>query len=187
MRKAAVKAKIIESESSERLQLALEPEAACVACELENASLKKCDAFMVLDCGGGTVDITMHRVLAKQPRLELEELAPPSGGPYGSTFVDREFENLLKDLVGEAAFDHFKPSGDWIELMRTWEEAKTAFNPTADGGLETYTLINLGPILDSEVGCRTVTPIPRCCSLSYHRRCTTNTTTSTTSTTSHQK
>ena len=153
MRNAAVRAGIIDSKCSERLQLALEPEAACVACELESASLKAGDAFMVLDCGGGTVDITMHRVLAKQPRLELEELAPPTGGPYGSTFVDSEFENLLKDLVGEAAFDLFKASGYWVELMLTWEAAKTAFDPIADGGLETYTFINVGPIL--EVGCST--------------------------------
>jgi molecular chaperone DnaK (HSP70) len=111
MRKAALTAGLIDEASSYCLQLALEPETACVACEEENENLKKGDSFMVLDCGGGTVDITMHRVASKQPQLLLDELAPPTGGPFGSTFVDIEFENFLRDLVGADAFGRFKPSG----------------------------------------------------------------------------
>ncbi len=104
---------------------------------------------MVLDCGGGTVDITMHRVARKEPQMLLDELAPPSGGPFGSTFVDLEFENFLKDLVGVAAFGRFKPSGEWVQLMRTWEAVKLGFDPGAIGGPETTQLINVSPILDA--------------------------------------
>ena len=148
MRQAATRAGLVESESSERLQLALEPEAACIACELESPSLRKGDAFMVLDCGGGTVDITMHRVLERRPQMQLEELAAPSGGPFGSTFVDREFEKLMQDLVGDEAFARFKPSAEWVQLMRAWEGLKLSFDSSEDGSLETHKLINVSPILD---------------------------------------
>ncbi len=88
MRTAAFKAGLIDEEGSKSLQLALEPEAACIACEHGNPKLKQGDRFMVLDCGGGTADITMHSVSEIDPVLKLDELAPPSGGPFGSTYVD---------------------------------------------------------------------------------------------------
>ena len=146
MRKAATMAGIIESETSDRLQLVLEPEAACVACEQEHSNLKKGDKFMVLDCGGGTVDITMHQVEEKEPTLKLKEIAPPSGGPFGSTYVDLEFEKFLKDLVGDNAFGRFKPSGEWVALMRTWEGVKLGFDCGA--GSQGNKNINISPILE---------------------------------------
>jgi hypothetical protein len=38
---------------------------------------------MVVDCGGGTVDITVHEIINKEG--QLKELFKASGGPYGST------------------------------------------------------------------------------------------------------
>jgi len=38
---------------------------------------------MVVDCGGGTVDITVHEMDAKTGRLN--ELHKATGGPHGST------------------------------------------------------------------------------------------------------
>ena len=49
--------------------------------------------------------------------MKLEEIAPPSGGPFGSTYVDLEFEKFLQDLVGDDAFGRFKPSGEWVALI----------------------------------------------------------------------
>lgn len=37
---------------------------------------------MVVDCGGGTVDITVHEMESRQGNLI--ELYKASGGPYGS-------------------------------------------------------------------------------------------------------
>ena len=99
MRRAAYDAGLISEESSERLELVLEPEAACVACQTERSEtpgLKQGDTFMVLDWGGGTVDMTLHRVAQEQPDLLLDELHEPSGGPWGATFVDKEFERFWR-------------------------------------------------------------------------------------------
>uniref|UniRef100_A0A7S2MNN6 Uncharacterized protein n=1 Tax=Octactis speculum TaxID=3111310 RepID=A0A7S2MNN6_9STRA len=126
MRTAALNAGLIDTIQSDRLQLALEPEAACMACENDARHLKEGDEFMILDCGGGTVDITMHKVVRLKP-LHLDELCIPAGGPWGSTFVDQQFEVLVRKLIGESAFLRFKPSPYWVELMDTWEIIKTSF------------------------------------------------------------
>ena len=128
MRRAAFEAGLIKEESSNRLELVLEPEAACIACEAEYPALEDGDTFMMLDCGGGTVDITMHRVAQKSPLL-LDEMRSPSGGPWGSTFIDAEFERFVEKLIGEELFRRFKPSSPWVEMMRAWEAVKVSFRP----------------------------------------------------------
>ena len=39
--------------------------------------------YMVVDCGGGTVDITVHEVSNKEGHIK--EVFKATGGPYGST------------------------------------------------------------------------------------------------------
>ena len=111
---------MISSEDSSKLVLCLEPEAACLACEDQRLSEQRAagsqilnvnDRFMVLDCGGGTVDITMHRVDQIMP-LKLSEIRAPDGGDYGSTYVDREFEHFLVELIGTDRWNRFKPSSE---------------------------------------------------------------------------
>ena len=51
--------------------------------------------YAVVDCGGGTVDIAYHCIEKKKDgSMAIKELAPPSGGPYGGTLVDRALELL---------------------------------------------------------------------------------------------
>jgi len=40
--------------------------------------------YMVVDCGGGTVDITVHE-MENEAAGTLRELYKAAGGPYGST------------------------------------------------------------------------------------------------------
>ncbi|CAN0511421.1 unnamed protein product, partial [Ectocarpus sp. 12 AP-2014] len=47
---------------------------------------------------GGTVDISAFEVISSAPP-SLEQLGEASGGPWGSTNVDRLFEAYLKDFV----------------------------------------------------------------------------------------
>lgn len=53
---------------------------------------------MVLDCGGGTIDITSHLVESADP-LQLSELAEPCGGAWGSSIVDARFKAFLQVRV----------------------------------------------------------------------------------------
>ena len=68
MRKSAVEAGIIDHSNSPNLLLCLEPEGASIQCrEDAEDSLKermlKDTVVLVLDCGGGTVDITVHKLM----------------------------------------------------------------------------------------------------------------------------
>ena len=51
---------------------------------------------MVLDCGGGTVDITVHKLMCEPDEKFLcSELLPSSGGcEWGSKYVDMYFEEF---------------------------------------------------------------------------------------------
>lgn len=63
MRQAAQKAGLINdsAKDADRLLLVLEPEAAALACHAkDNLLLRPETSFMIVDCGGGTVDITLR-------------------------------------------------------------------------------------------------------------------------------
>uniref|UniRef100_T1HGA0 MFS_1_like domain-containing protein n=1 Tax=Rhodnius prolixus TaxID=13249 RepID=T1HGA0_RHOPR len=90
IREAAYMAEICSSETSDHLLIALEPEAASICCrhlhfdqivQIEKG-LVKSGSYMVVDCGGGTVDITVHSVSAQTGTLR--ELHKATGGPCGS-------------------------------------------------------------------------------------------------------
>jgi molecular chaperone DnaK (HSP70) len=108
MRQAAKEAAIITETSASSLLLCLEPEGASIQCrEDSETALKetmvKESTVMVLDCGGGTVDITVHLLKCNpDERFVCEELLPSSGGcEWGSKFVDFAFETFLSELFGE--------------------------------------------------------------------------------------
>ncbi|MDL5052656.1 Hsp70 family protein [Oscillatoria laete-virens NRMC-F 0139] len=131
MRRAAIKAGLItDSESDrDRLLLVLEPEAAAIYCqEKDQSQLEAGKCFMVVDCGGGTVDITVHEVSSHG---DLEEVAEGTGGAYGSTYVDKEFREYLANKLTAQALTRYEeedPIG-WLELMANWERKKCDFDP----------------------------------------------------------
>ncbi|GIY74543.1 heat shock 70 kDa protein 12A [Caerostris extrusa] len=85
--------------------------------------------YMVVDCGGGTVDITVHELLDKQGTLK--GTSKSIWGAYGAIGVDMEFEKLLCDIVGEDFIQQFKskrPTG-YVDLMIAFEARKRNANP----------------------------------------------------------
>lgn len=62
--------------------------------------------YMVVDCGGGTVDITVHEV--EEGLGTLKELHKAAGGRYGSVSIDQEFEQLLVDIFSQDFIEEFK-------------------------------------------------------------------------------
>lgn len=91
--------------------------------------------YMVVDCGGGTVDITVHEMEAKYGYLH--ELYKATGGPFGSVGVDLAFESLLVQIFGTEFIETFKtkrPAG-WVDLMIAFESRKRAANPLKNNPL----------------------------------------------------
>ncbi|KAM8780392.1 heat shock 70 kDa protein 12A isoform 3-T3 [Rhynchonycteris naso] len=152
MRQAAYQAGLASPENSEQLIIALEPEAASIYCrklrlhqmiELSSkaavngyssrdtvaAGFAQGDKYVVVDSGGGTVDLTVHQI--RLPEGHLKELYKATGGPYGSLGVDYEFEKLLCKIFGEDFIEQFKikrPAA-WVDLMIAFESRKRAAAP----------------------------------------------------------
>jgi molecular chaperone DnaK (HSP70) len=59
---------------------------------------------LVVDCGGGTVDLTTRRLLEEN---QLGEITERAGDFCGSTFIDKEFIEFLKREVGSSAVNSF--------------------------------------------------------------------------------
>ncbi|CAG2225148.1 unnamed protein product [Mytilus edulis] len=131
MRQAANQAGI----DDDLLSLAHEPEAAAIYCKDitlqkkivgNNACLSTFESghqFLVLDCGGGTVDITAYEV---QTKNQLIELCPPSGGPWGGAEVDIQFLDTVKEIFGKDVWCEFEKSNmrDCLDLFRMFENRK---------------------------------------------------------------
>ncbi|XP_067935317.1 heat shock 70 kDa protein 12A-like isoform X2 [Watersipora subatra] len=89
-------------------------------------------SYMVVDCGGGTVDITVHELAGAGGRLR--ELYRASGGPHGSIGVDNDFEQLLSDIFSAEFMETFKskrPAG-FVDLMIAFESRKRSASPYKD-------------------------------------------------------
>ena len=90
---------------------------------------------MVLDCGGGTVDITVHKLTCEpDERFLCEELLPSSGGcQWGSKFVDIHFEQFLENFFGQEFYEVYKKNAmARLDILKHFEMLKRKFNPGQD-------------------------------------------------------
>ncbi|XP_056006368.1 heat shock 70 kDa protein 12A-like [Ostrea edulis] len=153
MREAAIQAGI----EDDKLILALEPESAALLCkqlalirDVEDINIKMFDTgskFMVVDCGGGTVDVTAYEVIDSN---SLREIHCASGNDVGGTNVDRLFFDLIQDIFGKKAVKCFKDNSpsDYLELLRSFETKKRGIeqrNPDEEKA-ETITFSNLSDL-----------------------------------------
>ncbi|XP_072221348.1 heat shock 70 kDa protein 12A-like [Leuresthes tenuis] len=118
MREAATEAGIVTKGNEDKLIIALEPEAASIWCKklpadgfiAENQGGDKLDQspgtqYIVVDCGGGTIDITVHEV---QEGGALKELDKASGNDQGGQNVDRKFKEFLKEIFCDGVWDEYE-------------------------------------------------------------------------------
>lgn len=84
--------------------------------------------YLVADCGGGTVDLTVHQVSEKG---QLRELFKATGGAWGSIGVDCQFEWLLEQIFGRRFIKDFVRAYpvNWLEIMSSFEAKKRSFDP----------------------------------------------------------
>jgi molecular chaperone DnaK (HSP70) len=108
MRRAAFLAGLVSFEQSDNLMLVLEPEAAALAVHAgaaQHGLLGVGSRFMVLDCGGGTIDIATYDVDRVSP-LQLTVVAAPAGGAWGGECINAEFRNFLRAFLGPQLYPH---------------------------------------------------------------------------------
>ncbi|KAL6459448.1 hypothetical protein MHYP_G00329200 [Metynnis hypsauchen] len=61
--------------------------------------------YMVVDCGGGTIDITVHEVVDGG---HLKELHKVSGNNMGGQKVDKNLSSFLREIFSDKVFDEFE-------------------------------------------------------------------------------
>jgi len=74
----------------------------CLDCDQQQQyNLNEGDSFIVVDCGGGTADITTRKILKILSKDKmLSEMTESVGAACGSTFVDRKFIRFLGEKLG---------------------------------------------------------------------------------------
>lgn len=140
MRTAAIKAGIDPG----MLTIALEPEAAALYVkhlpvekrldtnkEMVLQAFAPGSKYIVVDAGGGTIDITAHEM---QDDGHVKEIIKANGGNWGGTKVDEEYMDFIKCLIGEDTtkyIDENLPSL-FFEASRDFEIAKHTIKPNSD-------------------------------------------------------
>ncbi|KAG5978959.1 hypothetical protein E4U55_005710 [Claviceps digitariae] len=98
-RAAAIQAGFLRDENDNRLTLISEPEAAALFCSKTGLlNLKVHDAVLIVDCGGGTVDLIAYEVEEENP-FTVAECTAGSGDSCGSTALNRNFSNILRNKI----------------------------------------------------------------------------------------
>lgn len=119
---------------SERLCIALEPEAAALYCQHKQrmideyagksiARIRQGSNYLLIDIGGGTVDIVAHKKLIHD---KVEELCSASGNHCGGTRIDQKFMQIIETIVGENVMKGLKTEYalDHLEFIRKLEILK---------------------------------------------------------------
>ncbi|XP_021364095.1 heat shock 70 kDa protein 12A-like [Mizuhopecten yessoensis] len=136
MREAAHKAGIEDGQ----LTLALEPEAASLYCRKVPSSVVRADdgpsianfqagaKYLIMDLGGGTIDITAHEVLNDG---HLKEINEPTGGYWGGLRVNESFVRFLQRICGQDVLHEMEKMYpvEWQEIKDEFERKKCAYDP----------------------------------------------------------
>ncbi|ELU02596.1 hypothetical protein CAPTEDRAFT_92388, partial [Capitella teleta] len=138
MREAASKAGVRDINRPMQLIIALEPEVAGLYVvskyqtrfvQTSRISKRETDAFrlgdeyVVMDCGGGTIDTTCYKIKSNQT---LEQTYEATGNSFGGTKVDDAFVEFLSQIVGLDVVSTIRQESpvDWLQLMITFDHKK---------------------------------------------------------------
>ncbi|CAG2250413.1 unnamed protein product [Mytilus edulis] len=157
MRESAEKVGI----QGEKFIMVYEPEAASIYARLlpvdklvgENGGviLKTFDPgrkFIVVDAGGGTVDISAQQVLENG---KLKIIHEECGGPWGGECINKQFVKMLVELFGKEVLNQFKRNNgdDFLQLLRDFEVKKK--NLRVEGTESVTIRMPLSLIEDSDI------------------------------------
>ena len=72
--------------------------------------------YLLADLGGGTADVTVHKVSSTG---KMKERHRATGGAWGGTYVDQNFVKLLESIFTKDWIRSYRDEnpGDWVDLM----------------------------------------------------------------------
>lgn len=118
----------------ENIAMISEPEAAAVYTlqAIQPNHLKIGHNFVVIDAGGGTVDLVSYGIRQLTP-LRLEELVEGSGACCGASFLNVRFEDFVRSRLGAATFANLRATKprSWLMALKYFEDyVKRNFDPS---------------------------------------------------------
>lgn len=116
---------------------AYEPEAAALFTQYDFLHSEECFiefCYLVVDCGGGTVDIAAHKITKQHGHILINDIVAPHGGNCGGFAVNDQFEKLLIDIlkISPEKFQQLKIdfAVQWNTLMnKNFEKSKITLDP----------------------------------------------------------
>jgi hypothetical protein len=134
MRAAAFRAGLTVEEGAENLIIVPEPEAAAVAVHInspESHLISLGNRFLLLDCGGCSVDITVHQVRSLCP-LDISAVGLGTGGDWGGDQVNLEFKKFLKELFGAELYARLEQSQpyEFHSIYFAFDQIKVKCDPS---------------------------------------------------------
>eukprot|EP01084_Bolivina_argentea_P289255 496657_1 len=86
----------------------------------------------MLDLGGGTADIACHKTIGKN---QFQQIYAASGGKWGSSYIDIEYEKLLIDIFGTEIIEGFKrvEPNKWIDIKEKFRKTKHVYDGIGTG------------------------------------------------------
>ncbi|KAK3101654.1 hypothetical protein FSP39_005241 [Pinctada imbricata] len=160
---AAVKAGL----SEHQIKLAYEPEAAALYCRLlpvdkfvsggEQKSVvfstfERGKKFMVIDLGGGTVDISVQETTSNGQMKSIHKVC---GGPWGGQAVDEEFRKCIQRIFGGEVLNEFRNDyrSQYLAFFRDFELKKRKANLTSNSSVKLRIPAELCDLLEDTTDC----------------------------------
>ncbi|KAI0554889.1 hypothetical protein F4679DRAFT_595406 [Xylaria curta] len=133
------------------ISLLSEPEAAAISAlrDLDSGSLRDGDTFVVVDAGGGTVDLITYTVDSMFPMLKVNEATVGTGDLCGAALVNLRFQQFLTaKLQNEPDWD----TDVLHDALKSFERAKMSFSLAALAENRTYNISVEGLTRNIEAG-----------------------------------
>ena len=132
-------------------------------CQKEILNIKAQDSevishYLVVDCGGGTVDIAAHKLTkTKDGEVFIEEIHQAHGGPYGGFIVNDEFEKMLQKLFQLSHADLVevkqKHPRQWTKLVHEdFENSKYDIDSNSSTSITIPLHLKLKEFVESKTG-----------------------------------
>ncbi|KAJ3125822.1 hypothetical protein HK098_008210 [Nowakowskiella sp. JEL0407] len=149
MREAVYKARMISNMDSKNLMFCEEPVAGLLCyVNSQDFNLPLPANVLILDAGGGTVDLFQCKILGNR---DVAEVTQADGGFFGSTLVDRYFWDFIRETIGTEAYEELwnnpRLRGSKIDFINHWDGIKRGFDENeaawSDALMGGYKHINL--------------------------------------------
>ena len=94
-------------------------------CKNEVSPTRIPQCYLILDIGGGTVDISVHAVNASNC---IDVILPAQGNAWGGTKVNSEFKTFLGDLINDPTFYNYLSAGPEEQNVKCSAELDSIVN-----------------------------------------------------------